>query len=72
MNTVKFYVGEISSHNTYGEEVHVLERLDCVLTIEGEKAIGLMDAALREARKEFIRSDNPYRTLVDISVLEAA
>lgn len=70
MDAVKFYVGEMSSHRVYGAEIHVLERLDCVLTIEGEKAIGLMDAALREAQKEFIRSDTEYRTLADISILE--
>ena len=72
MNTVKFYIGEVGSYKIYGAEVHVLEHLDCVLTIEGEKEIAFMDDALRKAQKEFIRSDNPYRTLVDISVLEAA
>lgn len=67
---VKFYIGEVSSYNTYGVEIHVLERLDCILTVEDEKAIASMDAALREARKDFIRSDSEYRTLFDMSILE--
>ena len=69
---VKFYIGEVSSYNTYGVEIHVLERLDCVLAVEGEGAVELMDAALREARKDFIRSDSEYRTLFDMSILEEA
>lgn len=67
---VKFYIGEVSSYRNDGTEIHVLERLDCVLTVEGEKAIELMDAALREAWKGFIRSDSEYRTVFDMSILE--
>lgn len=72
MNTVKFYVGEMSSRRFNGEEFHILERLDFVLSANNEKGIAFLDAMLREAQRDFIRSDNEYTTLVDISILEAA
>ena len=72
MNAVKFYVGEMSSHWNDNREVHVLERLDFVLSANNEKGIAFLDAMLREAQRDFIRSDNEYTTLVDISILEFA
>ena len=72
MNTVKFYVGEMSSHWNDRKEVHVLERLDFVLSADNEEGVAFIDAALRGAQKEFIRSDNEHRTLFDVSILEAA
>lgn len=72
MNTVKFYVGEMSSRWGDGEELHILQRLDFVLSADNEKGIAFLDATLREAQKDFIRSDNECTTLVDISILEAA
>lgn len=72
MSTVKFYVGEMSSHWDDGKEVHVLERLNFVLSADNEEGVAFIDAALRRAQKDFIRSDNECRTLADISVLEAA
>ena len=71
MNTVKFYVGEMSSHWDDGKEVHVLERLDFVLSVDNEEGIAFIDEALRGAQRDFIRSDNEHRTLADISILEA-
>lgn len=72
MSIVKFYVGEMSSHWVNGKELHVLERLDFVLSADNAKGIAFIDSALREAQKDFIRSDNQYRTLFDINILEAA
>jgi hypothetical protein len=72
MKTVKFYVGEMSSRWGDGEELHILQRLDFVLSADNEDGIAFIDVALRRAQKEFIRSDNQFRTLVDISILEAA
>lgn len=72
MNTVKFYVGEMSSHWNDRREVHVLERLDFVLSADNERGIAFLDTLLREAQRDFIRSDNQCRTLVDISILEVA
>ena len=72
MSTVKFYVGEMSSHWDDGKEVHVLERLNFVLSADNEEGVAFIDAALRGVQKDFIRSDNECRTLADISVLEAA
>ena len=72
MNTVKFYVGEMSSHWDDGKEVHVLERLDFVLSADNEEGVAFIDAALRGAQKEFIRSDNEHRTLFDVSIMEVA
>ena len=72
MNTVKFYVGEMSSHWNDRKEVHVLERLDFVLSADNERGIAFLDTLLRETQRDFIRSDNQCRTLVDISILEAA
>ena len=71
MKTVKFYVGEMSSRWGDGEELHILQRLDFVLSAD-EDGIAFIDVALRGAQKEFIRSDNQFRTLVDISILVAA
>jgi hypothetical protein len=72
MNTVKFYVGEMSSHWNDRKEVHVLDRLDFVLSANNERGIAFLDTLLREAQRDFIRSDNEYRTLFDISILEDA
>jgi hypothetical protein len=72
MNTVKFYVGEMSSHWNDRKEVHVLDRLDFVLSADNERGIAFLDTLLREAQRDFIRSDNEYRTLFDISILEDA
>jgi hypothetical protein len=72
MNTVKFYVGELSSHWNDRKEVHVLDRLDFVLSANNERGIAFLDTLLREAQRDFIRSDNEYRTLFDISILEDA
>lgn len=72
MNAVKFYVGEMSSRWGDGEELHILQRLDFVLSADNEEGVAFIDAALRGAQKDFIRSDNEYTTLVDISILEAA
>lgn len=70
---VKFYVGEMSSYKLNlgrgEEEVLVLERLDCVLSAETDKAVECLDEALRSGYRDFTRSDNLVRTLVDISVL---
>lgn len=70
--TVRFYVGEMSSHRVDlgcgKEEVHVLERLDCVLIAATPTEVDCLDKALRRGYQDFIRSDNPVRTLVDISV----
>ena len=71
MKTVKFFVGEMSSRWGDGEELHILQRLDFVLSADNEDGIAFIDVALRGAQKEFIRSDNQFRTLVDISILEA-
>lgn len=70
MGAVKFYVGEMSSHWDDKKEVHVLERLDFVLSADNAEGIDFIDASLRKAEKEFIRSDNRCRTLADISILE--
>ena len=65
MNTVKFYVGEMSSHWNDRKEVHVLDRLDFVLSANNERGIAFLDTLLREAQRDFIRSDNEYRTLFE-------
>lgn len=72
MNTVKFYVGEMSSRWGDGEEFHILQRLDFVLSADNEEGVAFIDAALRGAQKEFIRSDNEHRTLFDVSIFETA
>jgi hypothetical protein len=72
MSTVKFYVGEMSSYRIDDEEIHILESLDCVLTAEGHRAVSCLDGLLRDAQRDFIRSDNKARTLVALSVFEAA
>lgn len=73
MNTVKFYVGEMSSYlvnlGRGEEELHVLERLDCVLSADTRLAIDCLDESLRKANKSFIRSDNPVRTVVDFNAM---
>lgn len=69
---VKFYVGEMSSHRVDlgcgQEEVHVLERLNCVLVADTAAAVICLDEALRRGYQDFIRSDSSVRTLVDMSV----
>lgn len=71
---VKFYVGEMSSYRVDlgrgEEELHVIERLDCVLSADSQPAIDCLDEALRRAYRGFVRSDNSVRTLVDFSVLQ--
>ena len=69
---VKFYVGEMSSHWCGGQEVHILERLDFVLSAESESVVAFIDSSLRQANMEFIRSDNKFRTLFEMGTLEAA
>ena len=69
---MKFYVGEMSSNWNDRKEVHVLDRLDFVLSANNERGIAFLDTLLREAQRDFIRSDNEYRTLFDISILEDA
>lgn len=71
MNTVKFYVGEMSSRRLNSEEFHILERLDFVLSANNEKGVAFLDAMLREAQRDFIRSDNEHTTLADIILLGA-
>ena len=69
---VKFYVGEMSSHwvdlGCGQEEVHVLERLNCVLVAHNDSAADCLDEALRRGYQDFIRSDSSVRTLVDLNV----
>ena len=71
---IKFYLGEVSSHHVYLgrglEEVHVLERVDCVLTVETEDAADYLENALRHSNQSFIRSDTTTRTLVDFNVFK--
>lgn len=67
---VKFYVGEMSSYRLGEEEVHVLERVDCVLVADTPAAAECLDDALRCATQDFIRSDNIVRTLVDFNVFK--
>lgn len=71
---VKFYVGEMRSYRVDlgrgEEELHVIERLDCVLSADNQPAIDCLDEALRRSYRDFVRSDNPVRTLVDFSVLQ--
>lgn len=73
---VKFYVGEMSSHQIdlgLGlEEVHVLVQLDCVLVADTPAAVECLDDALRCASQDFIRSDNTVRTLVDFNLFKGA
>lgn len=70
---IHFYVGAMESdHMTvFGqrEEVHVLTQLDFVLTANSEKEAKIIDALLRAANKEFIRSDNKMRTFVELHIL---
>ena len=70
---IKFYIGEMrSNHATiHGltEEVHFLTELDCVLTAHSDKEAALIDALLRRAGREFIRSDSDFRTYVALSIL---
>lgn len=70
---VKFYVGAMSSYlvnlDRGTEELHVLERLDCVLSADTQQAIDCLDESLRRSEKDFIRSDNPVRTLISSDVL---
>ena len=68
---VKFYVGEMSSHWCGVQEVHILERLNFVLSAEDESGAAFIDSSLREANMEFIRSDNKIRTLFEMGTLEA-
>ena len=69
---VKFYVGEMSSHwvdlGCGQEEVHVLERLDCVLIAATTTEVDCLDKALRRGYQDVIRSDSPVRILVDFNV----
>jgi hypothetical protein len=67
---VKFYVGKMSSYRLGEEEVHVLERVDCVLLADTPAAVECLDDALRRSHQDFIRSDNTVRTLVDFSVFK--
>ena len=69
---VKFYVGAMrSDHATiHGltEEVHFLTELDCVLTANSDKETLVIDALLRRAGREFIRSDSDVRTYVALDI----
>lgn len=71
---VKFYVGEMRSYRVDlgrgEEELYVIERLDCVLSADNQPAIDCLDEALRRSYRDFVRSDNSVRTLVDFSVLQ--
>ena len=71
---VKFYVGEMSSYKVdLGsglEEVHVLERVDCVLLADTKAEVDCLDNALRRSFQDFVRSDTTTRTLVDFNVFQ--
>jgi hypothetical protein len=70
---VKFYVGamesDIATIFEQREEIHILTKLDYVVTAQGEKEVANIDALLRAADKEFIRSDSRARTFVELSIL---
>jgi hypothetical protein len=70
--TVKFYVGAMRSDyaTIHGvtEEVHFLTELDCVLTANSDKEAVVIDALLRRAGREFIRSDSDVRTYVALNI----
>lgn len=66
---VKFYVGAVESNFCDREEIHILTRLDYVLTAHSDEATDQLDTMLRAAGKEFIRSDNHVTACVEISVL---
>lgn len=66
---VKFYVGSMESNFCDGEEIHILTRLDYVLTAHSDEATDQLDAMLRATGKEFIRSDNNCMAAIEISVL---
>ena len=70
---VKFYVGAMESDiaTIFGqrEEIHILTKLDYVVTAQGEKEVANIDALLRAADKDFIRSDSRVRTFVELSIL---
>ena len=70
---IKFYVGAMESDyiTIFGqrEEAHILTQLDYVLTASSEKEAAIIDALLRDADKEFIRSDNKVRTFVEFDIL---
>jgi len=55
---IKFYIGEMSSHYDGNQEVHVIERIDCLLYAETEQAAKYLGDLLRAAHKDYIRSDN--------------
>lgn len=69
---VKFYVGSMESDyaTIHGltEEVHFLTELDCVLTANSDKEDAVIDALLRRAGREFIRSDSDVRTYVALDI----
>ncbi len=70
--SIKFYVGAMrSDHATiHGltEEVHFLTELDCMLTANSEREAAVIDALLRRAGREFIRSDSDFRTYVSLDI----
>jgi len=69
---VKFYVGSMESDyaTIHGEreEIHILTKLDYVVTAQGEKEVANIDALLRTSDKEFIRSDSDVRTYVALDI----
>ena len=66
---VKFYVGAMESNFWDGEEIHILTRLDYVLTAYIDTEVANIDTMLRASDKEFIRSDNKVRTFVEFDIL---
>lgn len=68
MKEVKFYVGEISSHYLWGVEAHFLTRIDFIL-IADLYMVEYIDKLLRDANREFIRSDTKM-AFVHVNLLE--
>jgi hypothetical protein len=69
---VKFYVGAMESDiaTIFGqrEEIHILTKLDYVVTAHGDREVANIDTMLRASDKEFIRSDSDVRTYVALYI----
>lgn len=71
--SVKFFVGEMESEivdvgRGNGEERHYLTRLDFVIEAKDSEAPPQIDRLLRDANRDFIRSDTRYRTFVALDI----
>ena len=71
--SVKFLVGMMESEVDTGRgidpvtETHYLTKLDYIIEVK-EGKVAYIDRLLRDADREFIRSDTRYRTFVSLDI----